>query len=92
MPPAAPRPCSWVFKHAAPEQLAPAAGSILDGLLQLLDEGECLCSEPVTNDAAVRCCATPVVSCSRGCVCQPGRIVMQLLGVRQGDDGECFSA
>ncbi|PRW21127.1 proteasome-associated ECM29-like protein isoform X1 [Chlorella sorokiniana] len=29
----------WVFKHAAPEQLAPAAGSILDGLLQLLDDG-----------------------------------------------------
>lgn len=38
--PPIPCTCSWVFKHAAPEQLAPAAGSILDGLLQLLDDGE----------------------------------------------------
>jgi hypothetical protein len=29
----------WVFKHAAPAQLAPAAPSILDGCLQLLDDG-----------------------------------------------------
>ncbi|EFN52702.1 hypothetical protein CHLNCDRAFT_138705 [Chlorella variabilis] len=29
----------WVFKHAAPQQLAPAAASILDSLLQLLDDG-----------------------------------------------------
>ncbi|PSC71704.1 proteasome-associated ECM29-like protein [Micractinium conductrix] len=28
----------WVFKHAAPEQLAPAAPSILDSLLTLLDD------------------------------------------------------
>lgn len=32
--------CSWVFKHAAPAQLAPAAASILDSLLQLLEDGE----------------------------------------------------
>ena len=30
----------WVFKHAAPQQLAPAAASILDSLLQLLEDGK----------------------------------------------------
>lgn len=30
----------WVFKHSAPAQLAPAAASILDGCLQLLDDRE----------------------------------------------------
>lgn len=29
----------WVFKHAEPAQLAPAAASILDSCLQLLDDG-----------------------------------------------------
>jgi hypothetical protein len=29
----------WMFKHAAAEQLSPAAASILEGCLQLLDEG-----------------------------------------------------
>ena len=33
----------WVFKHAAPAQLAPAAPSILDGCLQLLDDGGLAC-------------------------------------------------
>lgn len=29
----------WMFKHAAAEQLSPAAASILEGCLQLLDDG-----------------------------------------------------
>ncbi len=31
----------WVFKHAEPSQLAPAAATILDGCLSLLDDGGC---------------------------------------------------
>jgi hypothetical protein len=30
----------WVFKHASPQQLAPAGASILDTCLQLLDDCE----------------------------------------------------